>query len=146
MANIWKIVPFEGKDTSGTYTLEALSIQFVGQISVEPSAAGMFQVDYYTDKKKIRAANRDVINKDNITAQMIGMGMPAEMAAAQADSMMMAAIQNLLGGESKEVRYATLSQIVVAFGMELLPIEEQNGVLEVLPQLGPPAVTPMQEI
>lgn len=144
--NIFKIQPFKGKDTSGEYTLIALSIRFNGSVTVSPTSGGMFQVDYYTDRKVIREANRDIITKETIQTQLMNMGFEAAQAEPQAEAMMKAAILHLVGGTSKEERYATLSGIVGGFGMELMPIEEQDGVLEQVVNNAAPAVTPMQEI
>lgn len=144
--NVFKILPFPGKDTSGEYTLIALSIRYIGSVTIEPSSEGMFQVDYYTDRKMIREANRDIITKETIQSQLINMGLDETSAAVKANEMMSAAILHLLGGASKEERYATLSQIIGGFGMELLPMSEQEGVLFEAMSLSVPAVTPMQEI
>ncbi len=144
--NIFKIQPFAGKDTSGPYTLIALSIRFNGSVTVEPTSGGMFQVDYYTDRKVIREANRDIITKDTIQTQLMSMGFDAAQAEPQAEAMMKAAILHLVGGTSKEERYATLSGILAGFGMELLSIELQDGLLIQEINNGAPAITPMQEV
>lgn len=144
--NIWKIQPFSGKDTSGDYTLIAFSIRYIGTVSVEPSAEGMFQVDYFTDRKVIREANRDVITVDTVKTQLTNMGLDDAPAQIKAKETIQMAIMHLLGGESKEVRYATLSQIIGSFGMELLPLEVQDGILFAQAEMGVPTVTPMQKI
>ncbi|WP_428657654.1 hypothetical protein [Runella sp.] len=144
--NIFKILPFSGKDTSGEYTLTALSIRFIGSVTIEPSSEGMFQVDYYTDRKVIREANRDIITSATIQSQLVTMGLDETSASVKAQEMMSAAILHLLGGASKEERYATLSQIIGSFGMELLPIGEQDGALFDEVMYSVPAETPMQEI
>lgn len=144
--NFWKIQPFQGKDTSGDYTLIALTIRHIGSVTVEPSAEGMFQVDYFTDRKVLREANRDIITAETIKKQLANMGFDDLTAGAQADFMMKTAILHLLGGTTKEERFATLSQIIGSFGMELLPIDQQDGILVQSTFNSAPAVTPMQEV
>lgn len=144
--NFWKILPFQGKDTSGDYTLIAFTLRYIGSVTVEPSAEGMFQVDYYTDQKVLRESSRDIITVETIKKQFVNMGFGDADAAAQSEAVMEVAILHLLGGTTKEERYTTLSQIIGSFGMQLLPIQEQDGILIEPASHSAPNVTPMQEI
>lgn len=134
--NIWKITPWHVPSTNRT----APPIEIVGFcISYTDGVIGVFNnnenpvlllISYFDNEGRERAFLRDNISAAIIRTKGAELGMAGQDLTDWVNSTMNLIITYAIGGQDIGERYATISMLAQMYGQTLLPIQDQNGIIE----------------
>ena len=134
--NIWKIVPWSVPSTNRT----APPIEIVGfRISYTDGVIGVVNnndnpvlllISYFDNEGRERAFLRDNISAAIIRTKGSELGMSGQDLTDWVNSTMNLIITYAIGGQDIGERYATISMLAQMYGQTLLPIQDQNGIIE----------------
>lgn len=134
--NIWKITPWHVPSTNRT----APPIEIVGfRISYTDGVIGVFNnnenpvlllISYFDNEGRERAFLRDNISAAIIRTKGAELGMAGQDLTDWVNSTMNLIITYAIGGQDIGERYATISMLAQMYGQTLLPIQDQNGIIE----------------